>query len=102
MYGATNLSITDERSIIGSYKADNLTDPDMIYSRKVELLRMLKQFKLMGWCSIVGGIPCLLFIIPGLFLIGIGIWVLRYTKKKEQLIESATEKYCLELEIEAV
>lgn len=44
MQGTTNVSIKNERSVIGAYKADNLNDPDAIYSKKEELRSAIKPF----------------------------------------------------------
>ncbi len=103
MQGAKGLSIKNERSVIGYYKADNLTDPDAIYSRKEELVSMIKTLKIMGWFLVlVTPIGLLMFVIPGIVSLCVGVWCILSAKKKINLIEAATNKYCSELGIEAV
>ncbi|ELC0660862.1 hypothetical protein SD340_004246 [Vibrio fluvialis] len=107
--------LLDERSIVGAYKADNLTDPDSIYARKVEVIQSLSMpvrfmkiglgfylflTVLLSLLNIFMGIS--FGVILGIFVIPMHFWFKSRIDKKTKLFESATEKYCLELGIDPV
>jgi len=97
-----SFNMSDERAIIGGYKSQGLTDADAIYSQKQMLIKTFKFTKVFGWFSIVMGLPLLIFIIPGILFIGLGIFMLMRANKKIKLIEQATETYCRELGVQPV
>jgi len=104
----------DERSIIGAYKADKLTESDEIYARKCEILDMLSvSKKLMKFFSISHIVFVLLIMVVSLpaaigwFFTGGIIYIpmlisLNTSKKRAKTLEVATEKYCKELGIDSV
>lgn len=97
-----SLNFSDERSIVGGYKSLSLTDPDAIYSHKQLLIKSLKMMRFMSWFFIIGGLPLLIFIFPGVIFIGIGIFMRVLASKKIKLIEQATDTYCRQIGIEPV
>lgn len=97
-----SLNLSDERAIIGGYKSQGLTDADAIYSQKQMLIKSLKFSKIFAWFSIVMGLPLLIFIVPGIMFIGLGIFMLLRANKKIKLIEQATDTYCRELGVQPV
>ena len=97
-----SFNMSDERAIIGGYKSQGLKDADAIYSQKQMLIKTFKITKVFAWFSIVIGLPLLIFIIPGILFIGIGIFMLLRANKKIKLIEQATETYCREIGVQPV
>lgn len=112
-----DFTITDERAVIGRYKALGLTDPDTIYNQKTTILTALKSMRMMtwfmfifgffptvifiGWMAVGGDFSFMLFIISAFFNGG-GYYFMRSRKIKTAIVNNATAKYCQELGIAPV
>lgn len=93
---------SNEREIIGGYKMLPTKDADAIYTQKNMLLKAAKFLKLVGWFCIILGLPMLFLLIPGIIMIGLGVFLLVRANKNIQVIERATQSYCAEIGVAAV
>ncbi|AVH39102.1 hypothetical protein AL532_23685 [Pseudomonas monteilii] len=93
---------SNEREIIGSYKMLPTKDADAIYSQKSMLLKAAKFLKLVGWFCIILGLPMLFMLVPGIIMIGLGVFLLVRANKNIKVIEQATEAYCAEIGVAPV
>lgn len=93
---------SNEREIIGSYKMLPTKDADAIYSQKSMLLKAAKFLKLVGWFCIILGLPMLFILVPGIIMIGLGVFLLVRANKNIKVIEQATEAYCAEIGVAPV
>jgi hypothetical protein len=113
----TDILMSDERSIFGSFKSKGETDSDAIYGHKSALLKAAKMFNITKYvCYFLASIPLIMFLLKLIFTGNLSIislifmilfiyaasLVKRSIAKKVLAIEAACKKYCESIGIEPV
>ena len=103
-------SIKDERSLIGYYKANNLTDSDAIYVEKLNLLTIHNVDKLGLWvlfvmftfvALLIGALLESLITLAFFSIVPIFIFTrIKKTKKMIKMINTVTDQYCKDIGVE--
>ncbi|WP_138763345.1 hypothetical protein [Pseudomonas lactis] len=95
-----SFNMSNERTIIGGYKSQGLIEACATYWYKQILIKAFKYSKLFSCFSTATVPPLLIFIIRGIALISLDIFMLLRAKIK--LNEQAAEIYCGEVGVRLV
>lgn len=106
----TQASIKDERSLLGYYKANGLTDSDSIYGEKIALLKIHRINKFGLWALfvmftfvalLIGALLESLIVLAFFGIVPIFIFMrIRKTKKLIKMINSVTAQYCKDIGVD--